>query len=137
MIGKNQKHQKGQKGFTLVELVVTIAITGMLVVGVTSLFITIETTQRKTRLLEIATRAGEKKIEELRNNHYNSLTADTTITFTNELPDALPEPRQATVAVSEPTEDVKRVDVNITYKDGRINKEVELSSLIGVIGIGQ
>ncbi len=29
-------------GFTLVELIVTIAITGMLVTGVTSLFITIE-----------------------------------------------------------------------------------------------
>ncbi|HTE22159.1 MAG TPA: prepilin-type N-terminal cleavage/methylation domain-containing protein [Candidatus Limnocylindria bacterium] len=126
-----------QKGFSLVELVVAIGITGLLVVGITSLFITIETTQRKTRLLEIATRAGEKKIEELRNNHYNSLEADSVITFTDELPDTLPTPREATVAVSEPTDGIKRVDLNITYKDGRINKEVELSSLIGVIGIGQ
>jgi prepilin-type N-terminal cleavage/methylation domain-containing protein len=126
-----------KRGFTLVELIVTIGIAGLLVVGITSLFITIETTQRKTRLLEIATRAGEKKIEELRNNHYNSLTDGSVVTFTNELPDALPTPREATVTVSEPTDGIKRVDVNITYKDGPIDKEVELSSLIGVIGIGQ
>ncbi len=132
-------HQKGQKeeGFSLVELVVAIAVIGLLVVGVTSLFITIESTQRKTRLLETATRAGEKKIEELRNNHYNTLETDSVITFTDELPDTLPAPRTATVAVSEPTPGIKRVDVNIAYKDGRVDKEVALSSLIGVIGIGQ
>lgn len=129
--------RKNQDGFTLVELIVAIVIIGMLVVGVTSLYITIEATQRKTRLLETATRAGEKKIEELRNNHYNTLENDTVIDFTDELPDTLPEPRSGTVAVSEPTSGVKRVDLNITYKDGNINKEVELSSLIGVLGLGQ
>jgi prepilin-type N-terminal cleavage/methylation domain-containing protein len=126
-----------KRGFTLVELIVTIGIAGLLLVGITSLFITIEATQRKTRLLEIATRAGEKKIEELRNTHANTLEPDSIITFTNELPDTLPTPREATVAVSEPTDGIKRVDVNITYKDGPVDKEVELSSLIGVIGIGQ
>lgn len=125
-----------QSGFTLVELVVAIVVIGLMVVGVTSLYITIEGTQRKTRLLEIATRAGEKKIEELRNNHYNSLENDSTIDFTDELPTTLPE-SSGTVDVSEPTPGVKRVDLNITYKDGRVNKEVELSSLIGVLGLGQ
>ena len=131
------KSGKKQDGFSLVELIVTIVIVSLLVVGVTSLYITVSTTQRKTRLLETATRAGEKKIEELRNNHYNSLTTGSTITFTNELPSTLPSPRVATVDVSEPTSGIKRVDVNITYRDGRIDKQVELSSLIGVIGIGQ
>jgi prepilin-type N-terminal cleavage/methylation domain-containing protein len=125
-----------QAGFTLVELIVTIGIVGLMVVGVTSLYITIEGTQRKTRLLETATRAGEKKIEELRNNHYNSL-ADGNTDFTSELPVELPSPRSGTVTVSEPTPGIKRVDLNITYRDGRIDKEVELSSLIGVIGLGQ
>lgn len=126
-----------QSGFTLVELVVAIAVIGLLVTGVTSLYITIETTQRKTRLLETATRAGEKKIEELRNNHYNTLTNGSTIDFTTELPSTLPEPHSGTVDVSEPTPGVKRVDLNITYRDGRIDKEVELTSMIGVLGLGQ
>jgi prepilin-type N-terminal cleavage/methylation domain-containing protein len=128
---------KKQDGFTLVELIVTIVIVGLMVVGVTSLFITIEGTQRKTRLLETATRAGEKKIEELRNNHYNTLEDGSVISFTDELPSELPEPRSGSIAVSEPTPGVKRVDLNITYRDGRIDKEVELSSMIGVLGLGQ
>lgn len=126
-----------QDGFTIVELLVAIVVVGLMVVGVTSLFITIQTTQRKTRLLETATRAGEKKIEELRNVNYNSLETDSTIDFTAELPSSLPEPRSANVAVSEPTPGVKRVDVTITYRDGRADKDVHLSSMIGVIGIGQ
>lgn len=128
---------KKQSGFTIVELLVAIVVVGLMVVGVTSLFITIQTTQRKTRLLETATRAGEKKIEELRNINYNSLETGSTIDFENELPESLPEPRDATVAVTEPTPGVKRVDLTITYRDGGNDKEVKLSSMIGVIGIGQ
>lgn len=129
--------KQNTQGFSLVELVVAIAVIGLLVVGVTSLYITIESTQRKTRLLETATRAGERKIEELRNNHYNTLEANSTIDFSDELPSTLPEPREATVTVTEPTAGIKRVNVLITYNDGSRDKEVELSSLIGVIGIGQ
>lgn len=128
---------KKQDGFTIVELIVAIVVVGLMVVGVASLFITIQSTQRKTRLLETATRAGEKKIEELRNETANALTAGSTIDFEDELPDTLPEPREATVTVTEPTPDIKRVDVRITYRDGRNDKEVMLSSLIGTIGIGQ
>lgn len=129
--------RKNESGFTLVELIVAIVVIGLLVVGVTSLYITIETTQRKTRLLETATRAGEKKIEELRNNHYNTLENDSTIDFTSELPSTLPEPRSGTIEVSEPTPGVKRVDLNITYKDGVGAKQVELTSMIGILGLGQ
>lgn len=127
---------KNENGFTLVELLVAIVIVGLMATGVTSLYIAIEKTQRKTRLLETATRAGEKKIEELRNNHYNSLENDTVIDFSDEL-SSLPEPRSGTVNVSEPTPGIKRVDVTISYKDGRSSRDVELSSLIGVLGIGQ
>lgn len=133
----NSSNGNKQSGFTLVELIVAIVVVGLLVTGVTSLYITTETTQRKTRLLETATRAGEKKIEELRNNHYNTLENDSTIDFTDELPSTLPGPRSGTVAVTEPTPGVKRVDLNITYKDGQIAKEVELTSMIGVLGLGQ
>lgn len=128
---------KNENGFTLVELIVTIVIISLMAIGVTSLYIAIEKTQRRTRLLETATRAGEKKIEELRNNHYNTLENDTVIDFTGELPSSLPEPRSGSVSVSEPTPGIKRVDVTVSYRDGNANRDVELSSLIGVLGIGQ
>lgn len=125
------------QGFTIVELLVTTVVAGLVIIAVTSLFITIERTQRSTQLLETATRAGEQQIESLRNSNYGSLTPGETITFTDNLPDRLPSPRSGTVAVSEPTTGVRRVDVTITYRDGSKEKEVELSSLIGQLGIGQ
>lgn len=124
-------------GFTIVELVVTTVVTGLVIVAVASLFITIERTQHSTQLLETATRAGEQQIESLRNNNYGSLTPGSTITFTDDLPAELPSPRTGTVAVSEPSTGIRRVDVTITYRDGTKQKDVKLSSLIGQLGIGQ
>lgn len=126
-----------QKGFTIIELLVTMVVTGLIVAAVTTLFITIARTQRSTQLLETASRAGEQQIESLRNSTYNSLEPDSTINFTSELPSNLPSPRSATARISEPSDDVKRVDVTITYKDGSKSKKVQLSSLIGQLGIGQ
>ena len=121
----------------MVELVVTIVVTSLVVIAITSLFITIEGSQRSTRLLEAATRAGMQEIESLRNNNYNSLVSGTNIDFTSELPSSLPAPRSGTVAVTEPLLGIKRVDVTITYQDGSKTRDVRQSSLIGQIGIGQ
>lgn len=129
--------KQNEGGFTIVELVVTTVVTGLIVVAVASLFITIERTQHSTQLLETATRAGEQQIESLRNNNYGSLTPGSTITFTNNLPPNLPTPRSGTAIVSEPVSGVRRVDITITYRDGSKQKNVKLSSLIGQLGIGQ
>lgn len=126
-----------ERGFTIVELLVTVVVTGLIIVAVSTLFITIERTQHSTQLLETATRAGEQQIESLRNNNYNSLATDSTIDFAGSLPATLPSPRTAVVHVTEPMTDVKRVDVTITYRDGTKSKSVKLSSLIGQLGIGQ
>lgn len=126
-----------ESGFTLIELIVTISIMGLLIIGLVNLYITIEASQRKSYHLEIASRAGEQQIEELRNSQYGNLDVDDDIDFTDDLPEDLPEPRSGIVEVSEPEPGIKRVDVTITYKDGGGSKTVKQSSLIGVIGIGQ
>jgi prepilin-type N-terminal cleavage/methylation domain-containing protein len=126
-----------QAGFTLVELIVALTVVGIIVVGITNLFITVEGTQRRTAHLETASRAGEQKLESLRNVHYNNLTTGSTITFTSELPASIPTPRTATVAITEPTTGLKRLDLTITYREGKKDKTVLISSEIGVIGIGQ
>lgn len=126
-----------QRGFTIIELLVTIVVAGLIITAVTTLFITIARTQRSTQLLETASRAGEQQIESLRNSTYNALETDSTIDFSNELPSNLPSPKQGLAKISEPADDVKRVDVTVTYKDGSKTKKVKLSSLIGQLGIGQ
>jgi len=126
-----------QAGFTIVELLVTIVVTGFIISGVASLVMAINGTQRSTLLLETATRAGEQQVESLRNNMYNTLEPGVNIDFTADLPSTLHEPRSGTVTVSEPANGLRRVDVTVTYQDGSNQKSVRLSSLIGQIGIGQ
>ena len=131
------RSMRKEAGFTIVELVVTIVVTGLVVLAVTSLFITISGTQRSTRYLETATRAGEAEIESLRNNYYGSLESGSTIDFTEDLPSTLVAPRSGEAVISEPSPNMKRVDITITYRDGSRNKTVQLSSILGQLGIGQ
>lgn len=126
-----------QRGFTIVELLVAILIIGITTASISSLFISVQGVQRKTSYLDSATRAAQREVESLRNDNYGSLTAGQTINFTSDLPTSLPANRSGTVTVSEPSSDIKRVDVTVTYTDGGKQQVVKLSSLIGVIGITQ
>ncbi len=129
---------KENKGFTLVEIAVTVAVIGMMMIALANLVIAIGGIQRQSERLTLASRIAEAKIEGLRNNHYNNLVnSPPALDFTNELPTDLPEPRSATVTVSEPSNGIKRLDVSISYTDGKLTKNVNLSGLIGNIGLSQ
>lgn len=128
---------KRSDGFTLVELLVTILVIGVVFGGLSTLFITIQRSQVQTSYLESATRAAQREIESLRNDNYNNLVAGQTINFTDQLPASLPSGSMGTVVVSEPTSGLKRVDVTVSYTYNGQTRNVNLSSLIGVIGITQ
>lgn len=129
--------KRGQQGFTIVELLIATLIIGVVVASISTLFISINTLQRKTSRVDSATRAAQREIEMLRNDNYGALAAGQDIDFTDQLPNSLPADRNGTVTVSEPSPDLKRVDVTITYTDGGKQERIVLSSLIGVIGITQ
>lgn len=127
---------KHNSGFTMVELLVTIVVIGIVFTGVSSIFISIQRIQVKTNYLESATKSAQKEIESLRNRNYNNLTAGQSIDFSDELV-GLPSNSTGTVAITEPTQGIKRVDVTVSYNYEGQSKNVVLSSLIGVIGIVQ
>ena len=129
--------KSNQSGFTIVELLITIIIVGIVTASLSSLFISIQNVQRKTSNVDSAMRAAQREIEVLRNDNYGTLTAGQTIDFTNQLPTNLPASRTGTAVVSEPTPDLKRVDVTVSYNEGGKLQKIMLSSLIGVIGITQ
>jgi prepilin-type N-terminal cleavage/methylation domain-containing protein len=126
-----------QRGFTLIELLVTMVVIGLVFSGIVNLYIGIETVQRKTYHVEIATRAGERQIESLRNSQYTTLTPGVDIDFTDSLPEDLPSPKSGIVEVTEPSDGLRRVDITITYNNSGGVKTIKQSSLIGVIGIAQ
>jgi len=125
------------RGFTLVELLVTIAVLGLALAGIASLFYSIQYTQQQSRYVDAATRAAQREVELLRNSSYNSLQVGQAIDFTADLPDTLPHNKNGTVTVSESTSGVKKVDVAVTFTVRGRTQNVTLSSLIGVIGIAQ
>lgn len=130
--------KNNQAGFSIVEIVVGLVVIGIVIISITDIFIATAAMQRQNRNLSLATRAGEQKIESLRNKHYNTLAnSPPDINFTSELPDQLGSPRSAIVTVSEPEAGIKRLDVIITYKEGSRSKTIRLSTLIGNIGISQ
>lgn len=133
-----RKLGQNQTGFSIVEIVVGTVVIGIMVIALTNTFIAINVIQRRSANLSLATRIGEQKIESLRNNHYNTLPiSPPPLDFTNELPAQLAGPRSATVTISEPQPGIKRLDISISYREGRQTKNLHLSSLIGNLGISQ
>ena len=131
------KNKQQEAGFTLVELLVTIVVLGIIIASMAGLYWTMQVTQVQSQHLDMANRAARTEIENLRNNGYNALTPGSTIDFTSSLPSSLPKDKVGTVAVSQPVDDLRRVDVTITYTDFGKHQKVILSSNIGIIGIGQ
>ncbi len=140
-IGLNMQQPKDQtqcSGFTLIEVAVALVVAGLIIISLSNIFIAISVVQRQSDHLALATRSAEQEIESLRNSHYNTLVdSPPPIDFTSQLPTALATPRSASVNVSEPSAGIKRLDVTITWQEGSRSKTIELSSLLGNIGIAQ
>lgn len=129
--------QSDQKGFTLIELMITVIVLGISIAGIGSLYYSMQNLQVQSQHLDLATRAARTEIEVLRNNSYNSLTPDSTIDFTSSLPGQLPPDKKGTVSVTQPVAGLRQLDVKVTYTDFGKPETVQLTSDIGVIGIGQ
>lgn len=126
-----------ENGFTLVELLVTLVVLGIVIASFGDLFYTMQITEVQSQHLDMAVRAARTEIEDLRNTGYDSLAPGSTINFTASLPSALPPNKSGTVAVSQPFSGLIRVDVTISYTDYGKPQSVTLSSDIGIIGITQ
>jgi prepilin-type N-terminal cleavage/methylation domain-containing protein len=126
-----------QSGFALVELLVTIILIGITVGWLAGIFTTVQNLQSQNQYTDMAARAAQREIETLRNDNYASLTPGQTIDFTSDLPSQLPRGSTGTVQVSQPVSDLRRVDVTVSYKVNGNQRNITLSSLIGVIGITQ
>lgn len=123
-------------GFTLVEIVVTIAIVGIAAAAINSIFISIRNIQVQATYLDSATRAAQREIESLRNDNYDSLSPGT-VSFTSQLPSSLPNNKAGMATISQPATDLIRVDATVTYNSDKVTHTVTLSSYIGAIGITQ
>lgn len=134
---KTARSVLNSRGFTLVELMVTVVVLGIVISSLGGLYYVMQIIQVRSQHLDLATRAADTEIEDLRNNGYDSLTVGNNITFTSSLPSQLPKGATGTVVVSQPLSGLKRVDVTVSYTDYGQAENITLSSDIGIVGIGQ
>lgn len=132
-----KKTTRRQSGFGLVEIVIAIGLLGIVSIALTGMFRGILYIQSSAMYQKTATLAAQREIETLRNSNYNDLAAGSTITFTTDLPAELPKPKTGVAAVTEPVPGLKRVDITVTYRHAGQDKQVKVSSMIGIIGITQ
>ena len=118
----------------LITGIVLFAVVSIAMINLSTLVMNIQT---YSRYRESATLAAQREIESLRNSNYTSLTDGDTIDFTSQLPDYLPEGKEGTAVISEPSTGLKRVDVTVSYPQQGNTKEIKLSAIIGELGITQ
>lgn len=129
----NKKHQKG---FTVVELVVAIVIAGIIIPAVAVAFNNLTAINHRSRDLALANAAAQNKVENLRSIGYNSVSSGT-VDFSSELPSSMGTPKTASYTVSEPTTGEKQVDINISYTDYNITRNLKYRTYISELGVGQ
>lgn len=127
------------RGFTLLEVLLTTAVAGFVLLGITSMITTLNVINDRTRDLTLANALAENKVESLRSIGFVGLpTPPASVDFTNELPASLAEPRSAAYAIaSTPDPNIYRATITITYNDHGSQRELEYQTLIGELGVGQ
>lgn len=128
--------KKSQGGFTIIELLVAIAIVGLLVPALIGFVTTLNRLNDRARDFTLVNSIAENKIESLRSAGYTTLTNGTT-TFSSELPTTLGSPKTATYVVSTPSAGMKQVDLTIVYRDYGTNQTLQYRTYIGELGVGQ
>lgn len=124
------------KGFTLVEILVVIAVAAVMIVSLNSVVTGYMHVSQRGRYLSLANAYIEAKVEGLRNNGYNSLSPGT-YNLTGELTAQLPPSRAASMVVGSSSGGLKQVDISVSYKDQGQTNSYDYTTYIGELGVGQ
>src|SRR4051812_16905486 len=107
---------KNADGFTLVEVLVAIIVFGIVILSLSQVTTSYTHISKQGRFLNIANSFIEAKVEGLRNAGYNSLPTGTT-NLTSSLSTQLPPSRSASMTVTQPSDGIKQVALQVSYND--------------------
>lgn len=128
--------KKQSAGYTIVELLVSIAVAGVLFGTLSEVVTSYVHTAQRGRYLNIANSYVEAEVESLRNIGYNGIALGTT-NLTSSLSAQLPPNRSASLTVTSPSTGLKQADITISYNDqGKLNS-YSYTTYIGELGVGQ
>ena len=130
------KPRLNPRGFTIVELLVTIALSGIVIGSLSQVVTGYLHLSQRGRYLNLANSYAEAKVETLRNQGYDSLNTGTT-NLSSELPSQLPPTRSASMVVTSPSGGIKQVDLTVTFTDQGQSNSYGYTTYIGELGVGQ
>lgn len=125
-----------QAGFTIVEVLVAIAVAAIVTMSLNQVVSTYLHVSQRGRYLNLANSYVEAKTESLRNIGYNGLSLGTT-SLTSELSTQLPRSRSGSMVITSPIAGIKQVDITVSYKDQGQNNAYSYTTYIGELGVGQ
>jgi prepilin-type N-terminal cleavage/methylation domain-containing protein len=131
-----KKRGLGAEGFTIVELLVCIAVAAVVIGSLSQVVTSYVHLAQRGRYLNLANSYAEAKFEAVRNIGYNSLS-DGTTGLTSELPNQLPVNRSASMTISTPSAGLRQVDITVNYSDQSQTNTYNYTTYIGELGVGQ
>ena len=133
-------NKRSVNGFTMIELIVTMAFAGIVIVALSELFTGLRQTNRAANNYTVAVQVAQQLIEKFRNTPYSSIvvgTTDVTSSALTPYPNLL-TPRSATTTVTlVDASGLKQVDVAVSYKDRTGTKNIQLSTIISYKGVNR
>lgn len=131
-----KKHRLNSGGFTLVELIVALAVGAIVTVTLSQVVNNYVHLAQRGRYLSLANAYVEAKVESLRNSGYNGVANGTT-SLTSELPVGLPPSRSSSMTVSSPSGGIKQIYITLSYRDQGQTQTHNYTTYIGELGVGQ
>lgn len=128
--------KKNEQGFTVIELLIAIAVVGILVPTLVGFVTTLDRLNDRARDYSLVNSLAENKIESLRSAGFSSISSGTT-SFSGELPVTLGNPKSANYIVTTPNTGMKQVDMTISYNDHGTTQTLQYRTYIGELGVGQ
>jgi prepilin-type N-terminal cleavage/methylation domain-containing protein len=130
------KIKQNRHGFTIIELVVTIVIAGIIIPAVAVALTNLSVVNKVARDKALANMIVQNKVETLRSSGFNSLS-DGTTSFVAELPNTIGSPRSASYTVSTPATGIKQIDLSVSFTEYRVTKSLSFRTYISELGVGQ
>jgi prepilin-type N-terminal cleavage/methylation domain-containing protein len=138
------RHLHRNRGFTVIELLITLLVVGIVFLSFTTTFAAVSNISQKGSDIALASQAAFGKLQEYENLNYNSLP-NTTPTgslqqvedFSASVPSNLESPRSGLVYINTSSNTLKQVVVRVTFGSGPTQRYIEYTTFIQKQGLGR
>jgi prepilin-type N-terminal cleavage/methylation domain-containing protein len=136
--------EKIARGFTIIELLITLLVIGVVFLSFTTTYAGISNISKKGTDVATASQIAFAKLQEYENLNYNSLPTTTPAgslqqveNFSGSLPAVLETPRSGLVYISTVSATLKQVIVKVTFGSGPSQRHIEYVTFIQKNGVGR